>query len=182
LADICCTSANAIQVVNSLPQDEIIFIPDKNLAHWVALHTTKRIIPWGGSCCTHNNITPAEAQAAQTAHPEAKLMVHPECRPEVCAQAQAVLSTAQMLRYVKSEPAKEFIVGTEVGLLYRLRKENPGKNFYPLSLRMVCKTMKLTTLDKLADSLEFMQEQIEVPEEIRAKAFRSLDAMLKIKS
>ncbi|MCK5243033.1 quinolinate synthase NadA [bacterium] len=180
LADVCCTSANAVEVVNSLPQAEVIFAPDKNLAHWVARHTQKRIIPWPGSCCTHNNITAKDVAAAKQAHPEAKFMAHPECRPEVCGQADAVLSTSQMLRRAKAEKATEFIVGTEIGMLYRLRKENPEKTFYPLSSRMVCRSMKMTSLADLADALEYIKYPVEVPEPIRMGAFQALEAMLKI--
>jgi quinolinate synthase len=180
LADICCTSANAVAVVNSLPHDEVICVPDKNLAHWIALHSTKQIIPWAGSCCTHNNMMLKDMNAAKEAHPQAKFMAHPECRPEVCAQADAVLSTSQMLRWAKSEEAIEFIVGTEVGMLYRLRNENPGKTFYPLSERMVCKSMKMTSLNDLADALEFIKHPVEIPEAIRERAFQAVDAMIKI--
>jgi len=181
LADICCTSANAIAVVNALPHDEVIFAPDKNLAHWVARHTRKRIIPWPGSCCTHNAIMVKEVEQARKNHPDAKFIAHPECRPEVCAQADAVLSTSQMLRFAKSEPVQEFIVGTEIGLLYRLRQENPDKQFYPLSERMICKNMKLTSLADLADALEFLKHPIEVPETIVVRAAQALDAMLRVK-
>jgi quinolinate synthase len=179
-ADVCCTSANAIQVVNALPQDEIIFVPDKNLADWVARHTSKRILPWAGSCCTHNNLRVKDVEEALREHPQATFIAHPECRPEVCALAKAVLSTSGMLKFVKTDLAQEYIVGTEVGLLHRLRLENPGKVFYPLSSKMVCRTMKMTTLSHVADALEFNRHPVEIPEAVRARAVRSLDAMLKL--
>ncbi|MCD4814550.1 quinolinate synthase NadA [bacterium] len=179
-ADVCCTSANAVQVVNSLSAQEVIFAPDKNLAHWVASHSTKQIIPWAGSCCTHNNITLSEVEQAMAMHPEAVLTVHPECRPEVCARASAVLSTSQMVRYSKSDPSLAYIVGTENGLLFRLRKENAHKTFYPLAESMICRTMKMTSLEDVADALEYSRHPIEVPELIREQAVRSLDAMLGI--
>jgi quinolinate synthase len=179
-SDICCTSANAVQVVNSLEQDEIIFVPDKNLADWVARHTSKCIIPWAGSCCTHNNIRPEAVVQAKAIHPQAKFMAHPECRPDVCSQADAVLSTSQMLRYVKSDSGREFIVGTEVGLLHRLRLENPDKIFYPLSSKMVCASMKLTSLEILVQSLENLSHPVVIPESVRSRAVRALDAMLRI--
>ena len=179
-ADICCTSANAIPVVEALPHDEVIFVPDKNLADWVARHTNKRIIPWAGSCCTHDNIGLAEVEAAFKSHPHAKLMVHPECRPEVCSRGHAVLSTSGMLRYVRSHSDREFIVGTEIGMLYRLRLENPEKTFYPLSPRMICRSMKLTSLRLVADALENLHPPIEVPEAVRQGACRALEAMLRV--
>ncbi|MBN1595004.1 quinolinate synthase NadA [candidate division FCPU426 bacterium] len=180
LADVCCTSANAIAVVNAVPQAEVILAPDKNLADWVARHTEKRVIPWPGSCCTHNAVRLEAVEAARKAHPQASVLVHPECRPEVCARADAVLSTSQMLRQARADANLEFIIGTEIGLLYRLRKENPEKLFYPLSEGMVCASMKLTTLRHLGDALEFMPQKVEVPEEVRSRAFQALEAMLRI--
>lgn len=180
LADVCCTSANALPVVNSLPQSEVIFAPDKNLAHWVARHTAKRIIPWPGSCCVHNNITLRAVTDAARLYPEAKFMAHPECRPEVCDRADAVLSTSQMLRYARAETAGTFIVGTEIGLLYRLRRENPGKQFHPLSSRMVCRNMKLTQLHHLATALETLPHPVEVPEDVRVRAVAALERMLAV--
>jgi quinolinate synthase len=179
-SDVCCTSANAVQVVNALSAEEIIFVPDKNLADWVARHTAKRIIPWAGSCCTHNNLKLADVEAALAEHAGAKFIAHPECRPEVCARADAVLSTSGMLKYVKNEPAAAFVIGTENGLLHRLRLENPGKQFFPVSPAMICRTMKMTTLSHVADALEFGRHAIEVPEPVRLRAARALDAMLQL--
>ena len=179
-ADVCCTSANAVKVVNAMSADEIIFVPDKNLGDWVARHTSKRIIPWAGSCCTHNNFKAQDVAAIQGEHPQAAFLVHPECRPEVCALTPSVMSTAGMLKHVKADPGNEYIIGTEVGLLYRLRKENPGKKFHPLSTTAICRTMKMTTLSDVADALEFQRYAIEVPEPIRTRAARALEAMLQL--
>lgn len=178
VSDVCCTSANAVAVVQGLPEEEVLFFPDKNLADWVARHTTKRVLPWAGSCCVHNDITLGDVKAAQERHPGAVLLVHPECRPEVCAAAEAVLSTSQMLRFVAGDPRAEFLIGTEVGLLYRLRRDHPGKRFYPLSERMVCRTMKLTTLAELVAGLEQMRHAIELDPAIIAPARRAVERML----
>lgn len=178
-SDICCTSANAAAIVNSLPQEEILFGPDKNLASWVAGRSDKKIIPWNGFCAVHDRITREETEQAQKQHPQAGLIVHPECRPEVCQCAQAVLSTSGMLSYVRESTTREFIIGTEIGLLHQLKRENPGKIFYPLSSRMVCQDMKLTTLDLLAEALESLQYPIDVPEPVLSRAAQSLEAMLR---
>jgi quinolinate synthase len=179
-ADVCCTSANAVQVVQALPQREVVFVPDRNLADWVARHTDKRIIPWSGTCCTHHARTLADVLTARASHPGARLIAHPECRPEVCQAADAVLSTSGMLRYARSEPATEFIVGTEVGMLHRLRRENPDKRFYPLSEQMVCRSMKLTSLESIARVLEQDERGVEVPAAVRDGARRALAAMVEL--
>lgn len=178
VSDVCCTSANAVSVVQGVPEEEVLFFPDKNLADWVARHTTKRVIPWAGSCCVHNNITREDVNTARELHPDAVFLAHPECRPEVCAEAAAVLSTSQMLRFVRSDPRAEFLIGTEIGLLYRLRQEHPDKRFYPLSGRMVCRTMKLTTLPELVSSLEQMRHPVELAPAIIAPARRAVERML----
>ncbi|MDP2846105.1 MAG: quinolinate synthase NadA, partial [Candidatus Methanoperedens sp.] len=128
-SDICCTSANAIKVVNALPENEIIFVPDRNLALYVAAHTEKRIIPWNGYCPTHHLILAGDILLEKEEHPDALVLVHPECRQDVIALADQVLSTAGMLKYAKQSNSKEFIIGTELGLLHRLNKENPDKTF-----------------------------------------------------
>ncbi len=179
-ADVCCTSANAVEVVQALPQDEVIMAPDRNLADWVARHTSKRIIPWSGSCCTHHRMTAADVAAARRAHPRARFLAHPECRPEVCADADAVLSTSQMLRQARDGADGEYIIGTEIGLLHRLRLENPDKQFYPLSARMICPSMKLTSLANLVASLEHLSHPVEVPEAIRQRAAAALENMLRV--
>jgi quinolinate synthase len=179
-ADICCTSANAVQVVNSLPHEEILFYPDRNLAAWVARHTTKRIWPGQGFCGPHQALTRAQLTAARRAYPQARVLVHPECPLEVCLAADAVLSTAGMLRYAKTENAQTFIIGTEIGLLYRLRLENPTKTFIPLSPTTVCASMKRTSLDSVITVLETLQPAIRLDETVRVRAAQALKAMFRL--
>ncbi|MBM3158071.1 MAG: quinolinate synthase NadA [Chloroflexi bacterium] len=179
-SDICCTSANAVKVVEDVPNDEILFIPDRNLGHFVATKTKKKIILYPGYCVTHARLTAKHVLAAKEAHPDAKVVVHPECTAEVIALADAVLSTSQMARYIKESPAKKFLIGTEEGIIHRLKKENPGKTFYVVSRAMVCPNMKKTTLEKLATTMETRRNVIVVPEDIRLRAKRALDRMLEI--
>ncbi len=162
-SDICCTSANGVQVVNSLAQEEVIFVPDRNLAAYIARHTDKKIIPWNGYCYVHDHFTPAEVKAARAKHPGAEVLVHPECRPEVIDQADFVYSTAGMGKHAKASDAREFIIGTEVGMIYRLKKENPEKEFYPLSENAVCQNMKKTTLEKVLRALQTLEPRVTVP-------------------
>ncbi len=180
-SDICCTSANAVEVVNSLEEDEILFVPDKNLADYVSRFTTKKIIPWNGYCPTHNQILPEDIIKAKEAHPNAEVIAHPECRREVLDISEKVLSTTGMLNYAKESDSKEFIIATENGMLHRLRKENPEKSFYISSEFAVCPEMKAINLHTLLQSLELNQYQITVPENVRAKSKDSLDRMMKIK-
>ncbi len=177
-SDICCTSANAVKVVNSLVEKEIIFVPDRNLALYVADHTDKKIIPWNGYCPTHHLILPGDILLEMEEHPEAQVLVHPECRPEVVALAEKVLSTAGMLKYAAQSDAREFIIGTELGLLHRLRKENPQKKFYPATAYAVCPNMKMNTLGSIIRALEKNEHVIKVPENIRSRAKLALDRML----
>jgi len=179
-SDICCTSANAVKVVEAVPNDEILFIPDRNLGHYVATKTKKKIILYPGYCITHARLTAKHVLAAKEAHPDAKVVVHPECTAEVIALADAVLSTSQMARYIKESPAKKFLIGTEEGIIHRLKKENPGKTFYVVSRAMVCPNMKKTTLEKLAVTMETKRNVIVVPEDIRLRAKRALDRMLEV--
>lgn len=179
-SDICCTSSNVINVVNSLPQDEIICIPDKNLSLWAAKHTDKKIIAWDGFCHVHDRISIEDVKKAREEHRNAVFMAHPECRLEVCEAADHVTSTSGMIRYARSSDAEEFIVGTEVGLMYRLRKENPGKTFHALRSDMICPNMKKTKLQSVIGALENMVNVIKVPEEIRVPAQKALDRMLEI--
>ena len=179
-SDICCTSANAIKVVNALPENEIIFVPDRNLALYVAAHTEKRIIPWNGYCPTHHLILAGDILLEKEEHPDALVLVHPECRPEVIALADQVLSTAGMLKYAKQSNSKEFIIGTEVGLLHRLNKENPDKTFIPATRYAVCPNMKMNTLGSIIRALEKNEHVINVPEDIRIKAKLALDRMLEV--
>lgn len=180
-SDICCTSANAVEVVNSLEEDEILFVPDKNLADYVSRFTTKKIIPWDGYCPTHNQILPEDIVKAKEEHPNAEVIAHPECRREVLNISDKVFSTTGMLNYAKESDTKEFIIATENGMLHRLRKENPGKSFHIASEFAVCPEMKAINLHTLLQSLEFNQYHITVQDDIRARARDSLDRMMKIK-
>jgi quinolinate synthase len=180
-SDICCTSANGVQVVNSLSEKQVIFVPDRNLAAYVARHSDKEIIPWNGYCYVHDHFTSSEVEAARELHPLAEVLVHPECRPDVIDLADYVYSTAGMGRHAKVSKAREFIIGTETGMLYRLKKENPEKEFYPLSEKAVCQNMKKTNLDKVCRALQTLEPRVTVPEEIAIRAKRSIDRMLAVK-
>lgn len=179
-SDICCTSANAIKVVNALEEKEILFVPDKNLAMYVAANTEKKIIPWNGYCPTHHLILPGDILLEKEEHPEAEILVHPECRPDVIALADKVLSTAGMLKYAGQSNSREFIIGTEIGLLHRLNKENPGKKFIPATRYAVCPNMKMNTLGSIIRALEKNEHVINVPEDIRVRAKQALDRMLAV--
>ncbi len=180
-SDICCTSANVVKVIESLPDERVICIPDRNLSMWAAKNTKKQIIAWDGFCHVHDRVTKDNILTARKEHPHALLMAHPECRLEVLELADHVTSTSGMLRFAKASGAKEFIVGTEVGIMHRLRKENPDKVFYPLRKDMICPNMKKTTLNSILRELKEMKNVIKVPEEIRIPAKRALDRMLEIK-
>lgn len=178
-SDVCCTSANGVQVVNALQdRKEIIFVPDQHLGSFVAAQTGRQLILWPGFCPVHVNISPEEIVALKRSHPLAKVIVHPECPPPVRELADAVLSTGGMIRYARETEASEVIVGTEIGLLHRLEKENPGKVFIPASPQAVCPSMKLITLEKVLKSLELMTPVVRVPEETRLRAKAAVDQML----
>jgi quinolinate synthase len=179
-SDVCCTSANAIKVVNSMDEDEIIFVPDRNLALYVAANTEKKIIPWNGYCPTHHLILPGDILLEKEEHPDALVLVHPECRPEVVALADKVLSTSGMLKYAAQSSSREFIIGTEIGLLHRLNRENPGKKFIPATRYAVCPNMKMNTLGSIIRALERNEHVIKVPEDIRRRAKLALDRMLEV--
>ena len=180
-SDICCTSANAIKVVNSIPkEDQIIFIPDKSLGDYVSKQTGREMILWNGYCPTHHRILAQDIINMKAKYPNAKVMVHPECTADVIELADVVLSTGGMIKYAKESPDKEFIVGTEIGLLYTLSKQNPDKKFYPATKLSDCPNMKLNTLEKILWSLEDMVYKVTVPEDIRVKAWNAIDKMLKI--
>jgi quinolinate synthase len=178
---ICCTSANAVEVVNSLDAEEVIFVPDKNLAAYVAARTNKKIIPWEGHCPTHHQILREDVLNAKRKHPEAKFIAHPECRPEVLELADHIASTRGMIMYAKNSPAKEFIIGTECGLIHGLLKADPKKKYYCISEFAWCPSMKMVNLEKVLVSLEKMQKVVTVPEDIRLKAKEALDRMLTVK-
>jgi len=179
-SDVCCTSANAVRVIESLDAEEILFVPDQYLGHYISTKTDKRMSFWPGFCPTHIRIQPQYITDLKQEYPQAKVVVHPECRPEVIALADEVLSTGGMCRYARQEDVTQMIVGTEVGIIYRLRKENPGKKFIPASEQAVCPRMKLITLESVLWSLQEMTSQVKVPEEIRLKASAAVDKMLEI--
>lgn len=179
-SDICVTSANAVEIVNSLPEERVIFAPDGNLAHFVGLQTKKEIIPWPGYCITHHRVYPIDIKKARQAHPGALVIVHPECRPEVVALADAALGTGGMIRFVRETEAKKIIVGTEMGMIHRLRKERSDLEYYLLSPGLVCPNMKYTTLDSVVSSLENMENRVTVPPAVREKAARALQRMLEV--
>lgn len=178
LSTICCTSANAIKVANSLDAAEILMTPDRNLAKYAASHTSKKIHIWDGYCPIHDILTPEDVKKAKQEHPDAIFVAHPECRPEVLALADNVLSTSGMIRYARKSKSSAFIVGTEVGLLYPLKKANPDKDFYPASMAMECPDMKKITLPDVARSLEFMEGQVKVPENIQRPALIAVQRMI----
>jgi len=181
--DICCTSANAIRIVNSyaLKDKEIIFVPDKYLAHYVSTQTKRKLIPWEGYCPTHVKILPEDIIRQKKQHPQAEVIVHPECTPEVIKLADRALSTSGICKYAKGSEASEMIIGTEIGILHRLRKENPQKRFYPATDLAVCPNMKLITLEKVLWALEDLQYEVKIPENIRLRAKQSVERMLQIK-
>jgi quinolinate synthase len=179
-SDICCTSANAVKVVESVQADEVLFVPDKNLGHYISTKTSKKMHLWPGFCATHMRIRAEHILQRKEEHPQATVIVHPECRPEVIQLADHVLSTGGLCRYARETKDKEIIVGTEMGIIHRLKKENPNCRYIPVSEQAVCPRMKLITLDKVLWALEEMEPRITVPEQIRIKAKQSLDRMLAI--
>lgn len=179
-SDICCTSANAVKIIENLDNNEILFIPDQYLGHYISTKTDKRIIFWPGFCPTHIRIQPQYITNLRSEYPQAKVVVHPECRPEVIALADEVLSTGGICRFAQQTEAREIIVGTEIGIIHRLTKENPGKKFIPASEQAICPRMKLITLENVLWSLEEMPPEVIVPEEIRLKAKSAVDKMLEI--
>lgn len=181
VSDICCTSSNAINVVKSLPQEEIIFVPDQNLGKYIAKQVPeKKFIFWDGYCVTHHRVDAEMARKAKESQPDAILLVHPECRTEVVEMADFVGSTKQIIQYANLSSHKKFIIGTEMGIMYQLKKENPDKEFYLLSQSFICPNMKKTTLKSVYEALKDMKYNIELDEEIRLKAKTALDRMLAI--
>ncbi|MFS1510829.1 quinolinate synthase NadA [Chengkuizengella sp. SCS-71B] len=179
--DICCTSANAVKVIQSLDSDEIIWVPDKNLGHYVSQFTDKKMILWEGYCNTHDMLTVRDVEEMKAKYPNAEFVVHPECRPEVVEIADFVGSTTGILKYCKESDSQEFIVGTEDGTGYQLRKDSPNKKFHFATKFLVCPNMKVNNLKKLVRSLEDMKPQIYVPPHIAEKAKLSLERMLEVK-
>ena len=179
-SDICCTSANAVGVVKSLDAGEILFVPDQYLGHYISTRTGKKMILWPGFCPTHVRIKPERIKELRQEYHQAKVVIHPECRPEVIALADEVLSTSGMCRYAQRDEVREMVVGTEMGIIHRLKKENHGKRFIPVSEQAICPNMKLITLEKVLWSLEEMTPEVKVPDEIRLKAIAAVDKMLRI--
>ena len=180
-SDVCCTSANAVRIVEKLAAaEEILFVPDQYLGNYVSTKTGRKMLLWPGYCPTHMRIRPQDISRLRAEHPQAKVVVHPECRPEVIALADAVLSTGGICRFARETEAEEIIVGTEIGIIHRLRKENPGKRFFPASEQAVCPRMKLITLETMLWSLEKMAPEVKVPERIRLKAKTAVDKMLEV--
>ena len=179
-SDVCCTSANAVRVIESLDAAEILFVPDQYLGHYISTKTDKKMILWPGFCPTHIRIRPQDITRLRLEYPQARVIVHPECTAEVIALADEALSTGGMCRFAQQTEAKEIIIGTEIGIIHRLRKENPGKKFIHASEQAVCPNMKLITLEKILWSLEEVTLEVRVPEEIRLRAKTAVDRMLEI--
>lgn len=179
-SDICCTSSNAVKIVNLLPQEKIIFLPDKNLGDYVNKRTDKEIIFWEGFCPTHHRVMLEDVKNSQEIYPDAPILAHPECRAEVLEKADYIGSTAGILDYAKKSDAEKLIIGTEKGLLYRLKKENPEKEFHLLSSQLICRNMKKTNLKKIFNSLKNMDGEIKIDEKIRIKAEKALQAMIEL--
>lgn len=179
--DICCTSTNAVDIISKLKDsEEIIFVPDKYLADYVSRKTGRRIILWDGYCPTHVKILPENILKVIRQHPDAKILVHPECRPEVIELADEALSTGKMCVYAKKSNAKEFIIGTEIGIIYRLSQDNPGKKFYPASEHAVCPNMKRNNLEKILWALEEDKTEVKVSDDIRKRAKKAIDKMVEL--
>jgi quinolinate synthase len=178
-SDYCCTSANAVEVVESLPQDkEIIFVPDQHLGRFVIEKTARELILWPGYCHVHVVITEADIRNEKAKYPDAIVMAHPECTEPVKALADEVLSTGQMLKFAAKNPAKRFIVATEIGMIYALKRQNPQSEFIAASKHAVCPNMKRITVEKVLWSLEDMQYKVTVPDKVRAKAKKAIDRMV----
>jgi quinolinate synthase len=190
--DVCCTSTNAVAVVKAILDDarcggkafggseDIIFVPDKYLADYVTKQTGKKLIVWEGLCPTHVRITAEDIKREKKFHPHAKVVVHPECMPGVVALADAALSTSMICKFARQTSAKEIVVGTEVGLIYRLKKDNPGKEFYPASEAAVCPNMKRTTQEKVLWALEELKGEVKVADDVRRRARGAIEKMLEI--
>lgn len=179
--DICCTSANAVKVIESLDAEEIIWVPDKNLGQYVQDQTGKKLIIWEGYCNTHDMLTVKDVVEMKAKYPEAEFVVHPECRPEVVAMGDYVGSTTSILEYCRKSDRRQFIVGTEDGTGYQLRLDSPDKEFHFATKFLVCPNMKVNNLKKLVKCLETMKPQIYVPPAVADKARTSLERMLQVR-
>lgn len=177
--DLCCTSANAEKVLRSIPADQpVMLLPDRNLGANIAARLGRKIELWPGFCPIHNRIPPEMIRAARAAHPGAEVLVHLECPPETVAEADAAMSTGGMLRRARESAGAEFIIGTEAGILHRLRRENPGKQFYALTPEPICRDMKRVTLETVVAALESMQGAVELPGALIERARLPIDRML----
>ncbi len=180
-SDICCTSSNAISVARSLPGTKLLMVPDRNLGRYIARQVPeKEYVFWEGYCPTHDRLKTEEVIKAKADHPGALFMAHPECRPDILDLADHICSTSGMYEFARSSSASTFIVGTEEGILWRLRRDNPDKTFIIPSRGLICPNMKLTSLEDIRTSLETLQPRITVPEEIRIRAKQSLERMLAV--
>jgi len=182
VCDVCCTSANAVQVVNSLDAEQVIFGPDCNLAWHIQQHTDKEIIPIPkrGFCYVHKLFSEGDILFAREKHPNAEVLAHPECNPEVQLLADFVGSTSQMIRHAKESPKKELIIATEIGLIDLLKRELPGKEYIPAYPEAVCSTMKLNTLEKIYLALKNEEPVVTVPNPIMKKARKAVEKMTEI--
>lgn len=179
--DICCTSSNAIDIVRAVKSKDILFVPDQNLGSYVSkMVPEKNIILWNGYCVTHHRVKSDEIDRVKELHPNAEILVHPECQPNIVDAADFAGSTKQIIDYAAKSPNKDFIIGTEMGVLFKLKKDNPDKNFYLLSQGLVCPNMKKTSLSSIYNALNEMKYEINLDENIRLKAKKSLDNMLEL--
>jgi quinolinate synthase len=180
-SDICCTSANAIQVVAALTEDKVIFVPDENLGHYIATQLpTKKLILWKGHCATHVKVKPENVKQARAAYPDAEILIHPECIPEVVAMADFVGSTSASIHYAEQSSAKTFIIGTEMGVLVKLKESQPDKQFFLLHPGMVCPNMKKIRLQSVYDALLHKQHAITVEDQVAFQATQALRRMLEV--
>jgi quinolinate synthase len=180
-SDVCCTSSNAVNIIRAIEEEEIIFVPDKNLGGYISkMVPEKKIIQWDGFCVTHHRVRANDVEKARSLHPDAILLAHPECRPEVTKLADFVGSTKQILDYAKNSQEKKFIIGTEMGILHSLEKDNPDKTFYLLAPSFICPNMKKTSLMSVYNALAQNRYNIEVEENIRVRAKKALSRMLEL--
>jgi len=178
-SDVCCTSSNALKVVQHIDAEKIIFVPDRNLANYVSKLAKKEIVPYNGYCYVHDRIRAEDVKKAKEAYPDAVVLVHPECRDGVIKLADEVASTGGMIKFAKTSKARKFIIGTEEGLIHRLKKENPEKEFFTAGPALMCHNMKLTSLEDVYLSLKMEKYKIEIEEDVQRKAKKALDRMLK---
>ncbi|MDV0446172.1 Quinolinate synthase A [Methanimicrococcus sp. At1] len=177
-SDVCCTSANAKEVAAAIKEDEILFVPDKNLGHYISTLTEKKVHLWNGFCPIHQQITEFDVLTAKSMHPNAVFLAHPECRAEVLKHADGIFSTAGIIKYAAASDEKEFIIGTEQEMMHKLRQDSPEKSFYPVSKYAYCANMKMATLPSILNALETETTKITVPEKVRINAKKALDRML----